>query len=116
MHELSIAMDIIRIVEDSARKADAVSVAAIELEIGELSGIEIEALKMAMHVSVRETVAADAALNISIIKGSGHCLDCGNENLVEDLFSLCPACGSFRMDIVKGKEMSIKSITVNSDE
>jgi hydrogenase nickel incorporation protein HypA/HybF len=115
MHELSIAMDIIQIVEDSARNAHADKVAVIDLEIGELSGIEIEALKMAMQVSVKGTVAADAELKIRMIQGAAHCADCGKDSPVDDLFSLCPSCGSFRMDIIRGKEMSIKSIVVESD-
>jgi hydrogenase nickel incorporation protein HypA/HybF len=113
MHELSIAIDIVQIVKDTAKNAGADSVAAIDLEIGELSGIEIEALKMAMHVTLKDTVAEDAELNIRLMKGEAHCIDCGRNSPASDLFSLCPACGSFRMDIVKGKEMSITSITVN---
>ena len=113
MHELSIAIDIINIVEESAKHAGINSVDAIELEIGELSGVEIEALKMAMQISVIDTIAANAELKIDMVKGEGHCLDCGKDNPIDDLFSLCPACGSFRIDITKGKEMRVKSILVS---
>jgi hydrogenase nickel incorporation protein HypA/HybF len=115
MHELSIAVEIIEIVEKSARKSGAENVDTIELEIGELSGIEIEALKMALDISVKNTIADGAEINIHTVKAEAHCIDCGKDSAVDDLFSVCPTCGSFRMDIIKGKEMKIKSITVNNN-
>jgi hydrogenase nickel incorporation protein HypA/HybF len=113
MHELSIAADIIKIVEDAASGADIKRVDIIEIEIGELSGVEIEALKMAMDISTKGTVAANAELNIEIIKGEGHCLECGKDTPVSDLYSGCPSCGSFRLDITKGMEKRVKSIYTN---
>ena len=42
MHELSIALGIVKIAEDETAKAKATSVTKIELEIGVLSGIELD--------------------------------------------------------------------------
>jgi hydrogenase nickel incorporation protein HypA/HybF len=113
MHELAIAADIISIVEDSASKACAGKVTLIELEIGQLSGIELDALNMAVEVSLKGTIAEDAELKIDIIEGEVHCLDCEKNSPVSDLFSLCPSCGSIRLEITKGKEMRVKSIIVD---
>ena len=44
MHELSIAMGIVRIAENEIAKVNAQKVEQIELEIGTLAGIEIDAL------------------------------------------------------------------------
>ena len=44
MHELSIALGIVKIAEDETAKVNADEVTKIELEIGVLSGIEIESL------------------------------------------------------------------------
>lgn len=115
MHELAIAADIISIVEDTAGKEKADRVTLIELEIGQLSGIELDALKMALEVSVKDTIAETAELKIDIIEGEAHCLDCGKTNAMSDLFSLCLSCGSIRLDITKGKEMRVKSIIVDSN-
>jgi hydrogenase nickel incorporation protein HypA/HybF len=112
MHELAIATDIITIVESSARNSGASIVEAIELEIGELSGIETEALRMALEISVKNTLMDGAEIRLLQIKGEAHCLDCGRDSEMHDLFSVCPYCSSFRRDITKGKEMKIKSIVV----
>ena len=116
MHEVFIATEIIEIVEESARQANAENVDNIELEIGELSGIEIEALKMALDISSRNTMADGATIKIHHIKGEAHCLDCGRDSAISELFSICPDCNSYRMNIVKGKEMRIKSITIVHDD
>ena len=44
MHELSIAMGIVKIAEDETAKAKATEVSKIELIIGVLSGVEIDSL------------------------------------------------------------------------
>lgn len=112
MHELAIATDIVEIVITSAENAGAERVETIELEIGELSGIELDALDMALKVSVKDTLMDGAEIKVDRVKGEAHCLDCGKDSPVDDLFSVCPHCRSFRMDIVRGKEMKIKSIVV----
>ena len=49
MHELSIAMNIIDIAGEYAAKANTKTINEIEIEVGELSGVVIEALEFAME-------------------------------------------------------------------
>ncbi|VAW24808.1 hypothetical protein MNBD_BACTEROID04-509, partial [hydrothermal vent metagenome] len=44
MHELSIVMGIVKIAEDETAKVEENTVTKIELEIGQLAGIELDAL------------------------------------------------------------------------
>ena len=50
MHELSIAMNILEIAEENAKKLNAKIVHEIEIDIGELSGIDFDALEFALNI------------------------------------------------------------------
>jgi len=112
MHELSIASSIIEIAEDEVKKADAQKVLEIDLDIGLLGGVVIEAMEFAMDVAVKNTVLEDAKVIINQIPGMAKCQECGKEHEVEDLFSPCPNCNSYRNEIISGRELRIGSLIV----
>jgi hydrogenase nickel incorporation protein HypA/HybF len=56
MHELSIAMNIIDIANEQAKINNLSAIDEIEIEVGELSGVETDALKFAMEVVTRDTI------------------------------------------------------------
>ena len=56
MHELSVALGIVKIAENEIKKANAKKVELIELEIGTLAGIEFESLDFFWSSDVKETV------------------------------------------------------------
>ena len=112
MHELSIAMGIVEIAEKEAEKANVSEVKAIDLEIGSLSGVEIEALNFAWPIAVADSVLENAEKRIKIIKARAKCLDCGFDFEIDNYFDACPECGSHFKDIYRGKEMRVKSLEV----
>ena len=112
MHELSIATSIIDIAEEEVKKADAHKVLEINLDIGELAGVVIEAMEFAMDVVVKNTVLENANVVINKIPGMAKCYDCGKEHPVEDLYSPCPDCNSYRNEIIQGRELKISSLVV----
>ena len=112
MHELSIVMSMVDIVEDELKKSDAARVLEIELEIGTLSGVIIEAMEFALEEGVKNTVLSDAEKKIIQIPGKARCNKCNNEFTTDDLFTPCPKCGSFDSTIIQGEELRIKSIVV----
>lgn len=112
MHELSIALGIVKIAEEESRKAEAKKVLAIELEIGSMSGIEREALEFAWPVAVKDTVLQDADRQIDWIEARARCAECHHEFDVENSFDTCPKCNSYFKDIFKGKELRVKSLEI----
>lgn len=112
MHELSIVLNIVDIVEQEALKAGAGSVSAIELDIGKLSTIEPVAFEFAWKHGIRESVLEGANLTINYIPGRGICRDCNTNFEMNALFDPCPDCGSFLSEITDGEQMSIKSIRI----
>ncbi len=115
MHELSIAMQIVEIVEDEAKKHDAAGVSAVHLDIGTLSGIEPDALKFAMEEAVRHSIAAKAELFYHFIEAVAVCEECCNEFKTEDYFKVCPYCNSINTSLLKGKELKIRSIDIQTN-
>jgi hydrogenase nickel incorporation protein HypA/HybF len=112
MHELSIAMSIIEIAEENARKENASVITEIELDIGTQSGVVLEALDFAMQVAVKGTMLEQAALRINSIPARAICNSCQHAFRVEDVFSPCPACGHPYSEVVQGRELRVKSLKV----
>jgi hydrogenase nickel incorporation protein HypA/HybF len=112
MHELSIAMSIVDICTEEVQKAQAEKVTQVELEIGSLSGVEIEALKFSWDVAVNNTPVAGAPLQIRYVKARAKCQECNSEFDIENYFSPCSECGAFGYEVIAGKELQIKAITV----
>ena len=113
MHELSIALSIVELAEEEARKANASSISRIEVEIGTMAGVELEALKFCWDSAIRGTMANQAELVIHPVKGEAHCLDCRKDFSIEHLFATCPHCNSFRYRVSKGKELRVSSLMVD---
>ena len=112
MHELSIAMGIVRIAEEETAKVNAEKVTKIDLEIGVLAGIEIDSLNFVWESAVQNSVLENAVKEIIIIEGVGKCEDCNAVFSMENIYDCCPKCGSNFKGILKGKELKIKSLEV----
>lgn len=112
MHELSVAMGIVRIAEEETAKAKARQVELIELEIGDLAGIELDSLEYVWDAAVRGTVLEQAERKIHQIPGKGLCLDCEQEFSMKQYYDACPHCQSFLKNIIQGKELRIRALEV----
>ncbi|MBN2639870.1 MAG: hydrogenase maturation nickel metallochaperone HypA [Bacteroidales bacterium] len=115
MHELSIVMSIVDLAQQEVQKAKANSVETIELEIGTLSGVEMEALDFAWQSSISGTVLENAERIVHRPEGMAKCSGCGHIFQTESYFDACPKCGEFYTEIIKGKELRVKTLTLVSD-
>ncbi len=110
MHEMSIVMGIIKIAENEAVKANVTQFSAIDLEIGNLSGVEYEALDFAWKVAVEGSVLENATKNVHKIQAKAQCGDCDTIFDVQFIHDNCPKCGSYFKSILQGKELRVKSL------
>lgn len=113
MHEMSICENILDILKEQARAQDFATVKRISLEIGPLSGVEIEALKFGFDVVMRNSLADGAALDIVETEARATCLDCGAAAAITQRYDPCPQCGSHNLQVTSGEEMRIKELEVN---
>lgn len=112
MHELSLAVNVLEIAERILHKAQAQQIMSIELEIGQLSAVEPEALRFAMDALLPESVASGARVDYRFIAGRAHCQQCGKDFELDFLYDPCPLCDSFDKEILAGDDMLVKSVEV----
>ena len=113
MHELSIVLGIVDIASEEVKKANARKVEEINLEVGSLSGIEMEALDFALECGTRHTVLEGSEISIDKIEAKSRCHQCGNVFWVKDYFDPCPVCHEWANELIQGKELRIKSLVVS---
>ena len=90
MHELSVAMSIVDIALDHARKASAERITQVELDIGTLSGIEYTSLEFALEVATRDTLLEKATFQINRIEPLAECHACLHRFQPGGVFGRCP--------------------------
>ncbi len=112
MHEMSIAEGILQIVEDAATQQGFKRVTEVRLEIGALSGVEIEALTFCLDVVLKNGIAEGARIELEKVPGTGYCLGCGETVPVLALYDACPKCGSYQVQATGGTEMRVKDLLV----
>lgn len=112
MHEMSIAQSIVELAEEQARARGSEAIEEIELEIGRLAGVELHTLDFAIESAVKGSMLEKARIVRHIVEGEGTCADCGRTFGLDALPAPCPDCGSYFVQINKGKELRVKSIVI----
>ena len=110
MHEMTIALEIIKTVEIEKLERDMKTVNEIGLKIGALSSIDPESLRFCFEASRQDTCLADTSLKIEFIPIEIKCLSCNRDSKIEKFAFVCPKCGSNEIEIIKGNEMHISYI------
>jgi hydrogenase nickel incorporation protein HypA/HybF len=112
MHEMSLAEGVLQLIEDAARAQEFSKVTTVWLEIGQLSGVEVEAMKFCFDAVTRDSIAEGAALEIVAMPGTGWCMQCSQTVPMQEVFGECPQCGSHQMQVTGGTEMRVKELEV----
>ena len=111
MHELSIAMSILDVVEEEAQRRGNVRVEAIHLKLGPLAGVVKEALLSAFELAAEQTDLAKCSLVIEDVPISIQCPQCNAERPVRSLQAMyCANCGTPGFEIVHGRELQITAL------
>jgi hydrogenase nickel incorporation protein HypA/HybF len=115
VHELSIALSLIDVVqEESARRGGAV-VTSVRLRLGPLSGVVKDALLSAYKLAREETPLARCELMIQEMPIRLYCCKCAAEQDAESMQMLCcVVCGEPSNDIRGGRELEISALEIES--
>jgi len=113
MHELSIVTSIIKTAEKEVETIGGGQIAEIYLEIGKLSGVEIQSLNFIWDLCAKDTVLQDSKVTIMEPEGSAKCAECDTEFKLEKIYDSCPKCHSPFKNIISGKELKIKKLIIN---
>jgi hydrogenase nickel incorporation protein HypA/HybF len=112
MHELSIAEEILHIIESERQRHGFGKVEMVRLRAGALSGVEPQALEFAFEVVREGTCAAQAKLEIEMEPMKLICRQCSftaNDNHGPDA---CKQCGSLDVEIDATAGVDIVSLEV----
>lgn len=112
MHEMSLCASVVQTLESQAVAQGYTRVRTVWLEVGQLAGVEVAALRFCFPAVALGTLAESARLEILEIPGRGKCRGCGTETPLAEWPQPCPDCGGWQLDIVDGEQMRIKELEV----
>ena len=113
MHELSIAQNIISIVEESTKTLANGKVTNIHLRVGKMSNVLVDSLCFCFDSLIDGTRLAEAKLIIEEIPITLFCNNCSkNTEILEFSFS-CAHCNSTNVEMKSGNELEICKVEVN---
>ena len=113
MHEMAICQSIVDIVTDHARRNEARRIRVVRLDVGALSCVEPAALEFCFAAVARDTVAADAKLEIAVHPGEAWCWDCEQSFSISDRAAPCPQCKGVRLRIHGGNDLRVSELEVD---
>ena len=113
MHELSVVTSIIKTAKEEVDTNGGGKIVEIILEIGKLSGVEIQSLYFIWELCSKDTVLEDSKVTLLEPEGKAKCAECETEYPLEQLFDSCPKCDSPFKSIISGKELKIKKLIIN---
>ncbi len=115
MHELSIAMSIADLALDEARKADAKQVKELEIEVGEWAGVDSESLLFSLDAVMKSNpVLCYAKVTLHKYPPLMHCSCCHSDFRPKAQYiRLCALCGAEDVELLHGRELSLKSLIVD---
>ena len=113
MHEMSIAQNIIEIVEEISKENQVKQVKKVIVKIGKLVAVVPDSLQFCYEVLTKESDLENSQLVIDIMPILGECNSCRKRFEVESHFFACPFCKSSEVKITQGQELSICELEVD---
>lgn len=116
MHELSIAMSLVELASERARRAGAARVTRLNLRIGALRGIEDESMRQAFEAARIDSPCGDAELRIENVPLRARCRTCAAEYEIREADWACPTCAGEGELLDGGDELQLASIEVEAKQ
>lgn len=112
MHELSLMEEVRRQALAAAAAEGATSIEAITLRVGELAGVEIDALRFAFPVVMEGSIAAGARLRIEREAAVCWCEPCAGSFRAQGGCCDCPRCGAISWQQISGRDLRLVALEV----
>ncbi|MCP4650798.1 MAG: hydrogenase maturation nickel metallochaperone HypA [PVC group bacterium] len=111
MHEMSIASALMDQIMETAKLNNLVKVEEVEIQAGLLKQVVPDVMQAAFEAVISGTIVEGARLKIIEVKAEARCLSCGQvfEPKVDNF--LCSVCNKADVEIIKGNEIILKSLT-----
>ncbi len=112
MHEFGIASSIVDSVKAEAERRPGERLLAVGLRIGDVSGVNADAVEFCFQSLVKGTELDPIDLEIERTARRHRCPKCAREFDVADYDPTCPGCGEFETVLIGGDEMEIVYLEV----
>jgi hydrogenase nickel incorporation protein HypA/HybF len=113
MHELSVALSILDVAAEEARRHEG-RVAAVHLRLGPLAGVVKESLHAAFELAREGSGLDGAKLVIEEVPLIAFCPACATERALALPRLECPDCGTPTPDIIRGRELEVVALEIES--
>jgi len=115
MHEMSLAGGVLDLVEKSAVSEGFRRVTRLRLEVGKLSGVEVESLRFALGAIAPGTCIEGAQVEIDEPPAQAWCMNCSNLTSIKERGDACGHCGGFQLQATGGSELRVVELMVEDD-
>ena len=107
MHELSIASAILDRAKAASEENGGARVTKVGLRIGEISGVEADALTFGIEALSKDTPLQGVILDVELCKRKQRCTACATEFEPEGFQATCPSCHGDDSVCIAGKELDV---------
>jgi len=112
MHELAITQSVFDIVLDQAKQLGAKKVGAVNLTIGEMTGVVGDSVRFYLELLSKDTIVEKAVVNIKSVPAQAKCRECDKQFTLVEFRWMCPDCGGINLEVTGGTELFVESIEV----
>lgn len=112
MHELSIATNIVEIVERSIPPDHSAPVLKVTVRVGRLAGVVPESLEFCFQAATAGTRLEGALLSIEAVPVTLRCGECGRTSVIDDIAFACPSCSSLGVSLETGTELQVTEVEI----
>jgi len=107
MHELGIANSLLEAIQAELLRHAGARVQRVGLRVGELSGVDPEALRFCFECLVKESPFEPLPLDIEFRPRQQTCRACDRTFPVVDYNTICPSCGDDGTECTSGTELEL---------
>ena len=111
MHELTIAQELMEIIESEQKDRGFAKVISVHLRFGALSCVNPDALRFSFEVITKDNLADGADMQIDMEPMQYLCRNCDHVASGPEVF-ICPKCNSNNIMIKANHQMEIISLEV----
>jgi hydrogenase nickel incorporation protein HypA/HybF len=116
MHERSLAIALLRQVERLMHQHAAQRITEVKVIVGEFTGIEAALLESAFVQAALDGPARGSRLVMKRSPLEAQCQDCMHTFRIRNYAFVCPVCEGQNIGIVRGEELMLESVTMETDE
>lgn len=112
MHELSLAQNIIEIIQQSVPHAHHRDVRSVCVRVGAFTNVLADSLVFCFEALRPDAGMDEAQLEIVHVPARVTCQRCDTTEVLDELLPLCPQCGSRSVTVIEGNELLVTSIEI----